>query len=179
MIDDHAMDHHEEEYLKGLEGKDRWPISEDIFERPVQELKRRPWLTMESDAMVSDATAQMVAKSIGSVLVTEDDRLAGIVTERDLMVQMVQKPFDPRITALGELMTREVATLRPEDTVARAIYKMSQGGYRRLPLVDTERRPVGMVSVRDIVDYLAVLFPHKILTVPPDPSKIPPTREGG
>ena len=61
MIDDHSMEEHEEEYLRGLEGKDRWPICEDIFERPVQELKRRPWLAMESGEMVSEATKQMVA----------------------------------------------------------------------------------------------------------------------
>ena len=179
MIDEHPTEEHEEEYLRSLEGKDRWPICEDIFERPVQELKRRTWLAMDSSERVSEAAKQMVAKKIGSVLVTEGGKLAGIVTERDLLVQMVQKPFDPRHTMLGELMTRDVTTLRPDDTVAQAVYKMSQGRHRRLPLVDPERRPVGMVSVRDIVDYLAVLFPHKILTVPPDPSKIPPTREGG
>ena len=76
-------------------------------------------------------------------------------------------------------MTRDVLTLRPQDTVAQAIHSMSQGGYRRLPLVDEKRSPVGLVSVRDIVDYLAVLFPHKILTLPPNPAKIPETREGG
>lgn len=179
MIDEHPMEEHEEEYLRSLEGKDRWPISEEIFERPIHELKRRTWLAMDSGEKISEAAREMVAKSIGSVLVTEDGKLAGIVTERDLLVQMVQKPFDPRNTVLGELMTRDVTTLRPDDTVAHAIYKMSQGPLRRLPLVDDDGAPAGMVSVRDIVDYLAVLFPHKILTVPPDPSKIPPTREGG
>ncbi len=76
-------------------------------------------------------------------------------------------------------MTTDVHTLRADDSVAMAIHRMSQWGHRRLPIVDPQRRPVGLVSVRDIVDYLAVLFPHKILNMPPNPRKIPETREGG
>ena len=76
-------------------------------------------------------------------------------------------------------MRTGVVVLSCEDTVARAIHRMSQGGHRRLPIVDDQNRPVGLVSVRDIVDYLAVLFPHKILTLPPGSQKIPTTREGG
>jgi CBS domain-containing protein len=175
----HSLEDHEEEYLKKLEGRDNWPISEAIFERPVQELKRRTWVAMQADTKIFDAAREMVSKRIGSVIVTEGGKVAGIVTERDLLNQMVEHPFDPQQTPLRVLMTADVHTLKADETVALAIHRMSQWGHRRLPIVDQERRPVGLVSVRDIVDYLAVLFPHKILTMPPDPGKIPETREGG
>lgn len=165
--------------MAGLEDREHRSISEEIFERPVLEIKRRTWLQMEGKETVAAAAREMVSKRIGSVLVTRDSILVGILTERDLLNRMVESPFDPGATALQDLMTREVHALRPHDTVAVAIHRMSQGRHRHLPLVDDRQRPVGLVSVRDIVDYLAVLFPHKILTVPPDPGKIPPTREGG
>jgi len=178
MLDD-LRDEHDDEYLRGMEGRDKWPICEDIFERPVHEIKRRTWLAMDRQVDVSVAAKEMVARRIGSVLVTDGEKLVGIVTERDLLNQMVENPFDPKKTSLGTLMRNKVVVLSPDDTVARAIHRMSQGGHRRLPIVDGENRPVGMISVRDIVDYLAVLFPHKILTLPPGSQKIPVTREGG
>lgn len=173
------IEEHDDEYLRGVEGRDNWPICEDIFERPVREVKRRTWLAMDEDVAVSVAAKEMVSRRIGSVMVTRGEKLVGILTERDLLNEMVENPFDPKETTLRKMMRTEVVVLRCEDTVARAIHRMSQGGHRRLPIVDDEHRPVGLVSVRDIVDYLAVLFPHKILTLPPGSQKIPTTREGG
>ena len=178
-MDSNRVDEHDEEYLSGLEGRDRWPIAEDMFERPLHEVKRRTWLHMDAGEKIFTAAQEMVSKKIGHVVVTVNEQLAGILTERDLLNHMVQEPFDPKETALGDLMTKGVTTLHPDDTVATAIHRMSQGGHRHIPLVDKDFRPVGLVSVRDIVDYLAVLFPHKILTLPPDTRKIPKTREGG
>jgi CBS domain-containing protein len=173
------LEEHDDEYLRGIEGRDSWPICEDIFERSVREVKRRTWLAMDEDVAVAVAAREMVSRRIGSVMVTRGEKLAGILTERDLLNEMVENPFDPKETLLGKMMRTEVVVLKCEDTVARAIHRMSQGGHRRLPIVDDEHRPVGLVSVRDIVDYLAVLFPHKILTLPPGSQKIPTTREGG
>lgn len=173
------VDEHDEEYLNRIAGHDKWPICEDIFEKPVRELKRRAWLAMDEDVEVAAAAREMVARRIGSVMVTRKEKLVGILTERDLLNEMVEHPFDPKETRISSLMKSDVVVLRGDDMVARAIHRMSQGGHRRLPIVDSERRPVGIISVRDIVDYLAALFPHKILTLPPGRQKIPASREGG
>lgn len=178
-MDERYVDEANEEYLIGLSGKESWPICETIFERPLSELKKRPWLVVDVSAKIVDAAGKMVSKGIGSCLATRDGVLAGILTERDLVNKMVNNPFDPKETTVEQLMVSEVVTVPADATVAYAIHQMSSGGYRHLPLVDRARRPVGIVSVRDIVDYLAVIFPHKILTQPPDPAKIAPTREGG
>ena len=178
MLDD-LLNEHDDEYLRGMEGRDKWPICEDIFEKPVLEIKRRTWLAMDRNVDISLAAKEMVARRIGSVMVTDDTKLVGILTERDLLNKMVEHPFDPKETSLDKLMRSEVVVLKADDTVARAIHRMSQGGHRRLPIVDDEHRPVGLISVRDIVDYLAVLFPHKILTLPPGSQRIPASREGG
>lgn len=178
-MDDRILEEANEEYLSSLSGQDTWPISEAIFERPLSELKKRPCLVMDVSETIANAAREMVGMKIGSVIATRDGILVGFLTERNLVNRMVNKPFDPKETAIEDLMVRKVVTVPAHATVAYAIHQMSSGGYRHLPIVDPEHRPVGIVSVRDIVDYLAVLFPHKILTQPPDAQKIPPTREGG
>jgi signal-transduction protein with cAMP-binding, CBS, and nucleotidyltransferase domain len=178
-MDDNRTPWHEEEYLRGLDARQRKGIGEEILERHLCDMKRRPWLAMEVGEKVGTAAREMVSRKIGSVLVTIEGRLAGIVTERDLLNRMVLHPFDPKQTTLGDIMTREVQSLRPHDTIAVAIHRMSVGGCRHVPLGDADHRPVGMVSVRDIVDDLAAHFPHKILTQPPDHTKVPGSREGG
>jgi CBS domain-containing protein len=56
---------------------------------------------------------------------------------------------------------------------------MSVGGFRHVPLVDDERRPAGILSVKDIVDYLVEHFPRDVLNIPPEPGKHSRTPEGG
>jgi CBS domain-containing protein len=65
-------------------------------------------------------------------------------------------------------MTEDPEVLTPDDPIAYALNKMSVGGFRHVPLVDRARRPVGIVSVKDIVDYLVDIFANDVLTVPPD-----------
>jgi CBS domain-containing protein len=65
------------------------------------------------------------------------------------------------------VMTREPDALGPDDRVAYAVHSMSVAGYRTVPLVDAERRPLGVVTVSDVIRWLAGLFPEAILNLPP------------
>jgi CBS domain-containing protein len=76
-------------------------------------------------------------------------------------------------------MTRQVETLTPDDPIAFALQRMSVGGFRHVPLVDAAGRPVGILSVKDIVDYFAENFPREVLNIPPEPGKQPRIPEGG
>jgi CBS domain-containing protein len=75
-------------------------------------------------------------------------------------------------------MTRDPETLGPDHSIAVATNRMHLGGYRHIPIVDPKGAPVGIVSVRDIVDYLIGLFPQAVLNLPPDDS-IPVRVDGG
>ena len=76
-------------------------------------------------------------------------------------------------------MTPSPETLRPKDSVAYALNKMSVGRIRHVPLVDDDGRPAGMISVRDIVDFLVEVFPEEILNLPSEPQlAIHPTPDG-
>ena len=76
-------------------------------------------------------------------------------------------------------MTPNPDTLRPEDSLAHALNHMYVRGYRHVPIVDASKKPVGFVSIRDVVNHLSVFFQKEILNVPPKPVRSMADREGG
>jgi CBS domain-containing protein len=119
---------------------------------------------------LSDVVTAMREAHHGSVLVVEDDgSLVGIFTERDLLLRLEDGDLS---RGIQPYMTAEPETLRAADPIAFALNLMSVGGFRHVPLVDDEGRPGGVVSVKDVVHYLAETFPQDVLTVPPDPRRV-------
>jgi CBS domain-containing protein len=142
-------------------------LDQRMLREPVRVLTPRAPITLPKEASVRDAIRVMRQERIGCVLVVEHDVLIGIVTERDLLLKL-EGYLDQPITAL---MTPEPETLSMDAPIAYALNKMSVGGFRHVPLVDANGGPVGIVSVKDIVDYLVDLFASDVLTVPPDPHR--------
>jgi CBS domain-containing protein len=111
-----------------------------------------------------------------AVLICRDGKLLGIFTERDALKMMAGKAnFDVK---LSEVMTRNPVTLSRRDSVGSAIAKMSQGGYRRLPIVDEGGRPVALLKIEGILHFLVEHFPSVIYNLPPEPHQITQDREG-
>lgn len=108
----------------------------------------RELLTVSEDATLAEAATKMVARGVGAVLVVEGDRLAGILTERDILraVGTAHAPTE----RVGEWMTRYPETIEPDDTTEHAAVLMLHGGYRHLPVVDSGRL-VGILSIRDLI----------------------------
>ncbi len=104
-------------------------------------------------ATVRDAVRVMAERHIGAVLVAVDGRLVGIFTERDVLARVVAAGLSPDDTALGGVMTPNPDTVGPNDTALDALRRMSERGYRHLPVVDDDQM-VGIVSIRDL--YTAV-----------------------
>jgi CBS domain-containing protein len=126
-----------------------------------------PVCLLES-ATVREAVERMLAHRQAGVLVVDaDGRLVGIFTERDVLTRVVGRDLDARQTPLSEVMTRDPEALTASDRVAYAIHCMSVAGYRTIPLVDGEGRPIGVVTVSDVVRWLASLFPEAVLNLRP------------
>ncbi|HEX6206856.1 MAG TPA: CBS domain-containing protein [Actinomycetota bacterium] len=106
--------------------------------------------TLEEDATLVDAAQLMRREDIGDVLVTRDGRCTGIVTDRDIVVRAIAKGKLPGETPLSEVASEDVVTLSPSDAVAQAVAEMRDKAIRRLPVVDEEGRPVGIVSIGDL-----------------------------
>jgi CBS domain-containing protein len=120
---------------------------------------------------IGEAARIMREHHIGCVLVEDGGLLAGIFTERDILTKLVGTGYDPARVTVERVMTRDPERLTPDDPIAFALQRMSVGGYRHVPLVDGGGRPVGVVSVKDIVDYLVEHFPREVLNIPPEPGQ--------
>jgi len=119
-------------------------------------------------ATVEEAIARMLARRQACVLIVDDaGRLTGILTERDILTRVAGAGREPRRTALREVMTANPQALAARDRVAYAVHCMSVAGYRTVPLVDADRRPIGVVTVSDVIRWLAQLFPEAVLNLRP------------
>jgi CBS domain-containing protein len=138
-----------------------------------------PAVTCERNTTVRQAIETMQHERIGCVLVVEQNRLVGILTERDVLTKVAARGIDIDRLQVGELMTPNPECLGMDDEVVYALNQMSVGGYRHVPLIDDQGQPSGVVSMRDIVNYLVDLFPQEVLNLPPSPShERPQAREG-
>ncbi|MSO71942.1 MAG: CBS domain-containing protein [Alphaproteobacteria bacterium] len=110
--------------------------------------------TVQATMTVRDAAREMAAKRIGALMITDQGRLSGIFTERDVMTKVVAAGRDPDTTTLAEVMTRDPDTVRPDSLALKALEMMRESGYRHLPVVEADGRIVAIVSIRDL--YFAV-----------------------
>jgi CBS domain-containing protein len=120
------------------------------------------------ETTVQEAITQMAEKRRAAVVVVDaGGRLVGIFTERDLLRRVAVPGRDPRTTPVGEVMTPDPEALAPDALIAYAINRLHNASYRTIPLVDAQHRPIGIMTVNDIVQWLAELFPEAILNAPP------------
>jgi CBS domain-containing protein len=105
-------------------------------------------LTVEPDARLADAARRMAERGVGAVLVLEGERLAGILTERDLL-KAVARGFTDE-ARVSEWMTRQPETVEPDESTDQAASLMIHGGFRHLPVVEGGR-PIGILSIRDLM----------------------------
>src|SRR5262245_47682744 len=124
----------------------------------VSRLQPTEALVLAPRQSVADAVALMRERRVGCVLVCDGPKLVGLFTERDLLRRILAagKPME---TLLSECMTRDPVTVQPKESVSAALRRMEEGGYRHLPVIDAAGKPVGILSARRIVHYLAEHFP--------------------
>lgn len=138
-----------------------------ILREPIRELEPHDPICVDPATPLRDATTAMNDARIGCVLVTEGDRLVGILTERDILKKVLgQLDLD---SPVERIMTPNPETVGMDDSIACALNKMHIGGYRHIPVLDRQGRPVGIVSMRDFVKFIVSLFPAAVLNVPPEP----------
>lgn len=164
------------------ESSDRRGFDATLVREPLHAVPVRPILLLAADDTATAAMRAMQREHRGCVLVTDDgtqqSKLLGIFTERDVLLRIVDRGKNPATLPIGEVMTPDPDCLAVDSTVAHALNKMSVGGFRHVPVVDQEHRPAFVVSVRDIVEFLVAAFPREVLTLPTSRGAGPQTREG-
>jgi CBS domain-containing protein len=106
-------------------------------------------LTVDAHTAIQSAAQLMRENDIGDVLVTQDGRLLGILTDRDIVVRAIAGERHPAATFAGECCSTEVEVVSVDDTTDRAAQVMRQHALRRLPVVD-DGQVVGIVSIGDL-----------------------------
>ena len=128
------------------------------------------------DVSVREVLEKLKEERRGSALICRDDKLVGIFTERDALYLMASNgSIDQPIETV---MNDSPATIFPSESVQTAISRMSRGGYRRLPVIDDENRPIGLLKVTAILHYLVQHFPEFVYNLPPSPDDTTQQREG-
>lgn len=124
----------------------------------IARLIQRSPVTIGPDATVMEATKLMTDQRVGAVAVTEDAKLVGIFTERDVMRKIVLPGLDPSKTLVAQVMTIDLKKIPDGVSVQRAVDIMRKHHIRHLPVVNDKDQLLGMVSLRyllyDIVEDL-------------------------
>jgi len=136
----------------------------------VGELSPRPHARVDAGDAMWKVVGEMKPKGRGAVLVEEDGALVGIFTERDLLNRIDHRDVLWSHVLVRDVMTPHPMVVRREDSLAEALRRLTQGRRRHLPVVDDRGHVLGLVSIRDILDYIADRFPEEMINLPPDPS---------
>jgi CBS domain-containing protein len=129
-------------------------VQSDLMDRPVRDLKPRTPITLPGTAPLADAVRIMLDEGVGTVLVVDAaGALAGIFSERDLLMRVPAEAAQSGERPLAEFMTPNPEAVQLDDPLVVALHKMDVGGYRHLPIV-TDGRPVGVISVRDLMRHI-------------------------
>lgn len=114
-------------------------------------------ISVPPEALAVEVARLITRHRIGAVVVRDAaGRLAGIVSERDIVRAVAERPNATHGVLVREIMTRDVVTATPETPVGEALAMMDRGYFRHLPVLDGEGRLAGIVSVRDLVTHMMV-----------------------
>ncbi len=120
------------------------------FVRQILQAKGQDTWTIDPDATVLQALEVMAAHNIGALVVTEEDEVVGIFSERDYARRVVLHGKASSSTLISEVMTPEVICVNPEQTVDKCMAVMSDKHIRHLPVLENDRL-VGVISIGDVV----------------------------
>ena len=121
----------------------------------IRELMTTNPTTVDTSARVVEAARIMRQEDVGPVPVVENgDRLAGIVTDRDIVLRVVAEGGDPQSTTVGEIMSRDLVTVDPDQPLDEALRLMARHQVRRLPVCEEDGRLVGIVAQADVATEL-------------------------
>lgn len=119
----------------------------------ILDAKGHDVLEIDASATVLDAVKAMVDGNVGSLIVTEGGRLAGIVTERDYLRRVTLEGRDERTTPVREIMSAPFVYIALDATIDECMAIMTERRFRHLPVLDDDRELVGIVSIGDVVKF--------------------------
>jgi CBS domain-containing protein len=128
-------------------------MEDPIMAKTVKDLlesKSKEVWTIGPGDLVYDAIVKMATKQIGALVVTEGNKVAGIITERDYARKVILQNKSSKSTSVRSIMTERVIYVRPDQTIEECMALMTEKHIRHLPVLD-EDKLVGIISIGDVV----------------------------
>jgi predicted transcriptional regulator len=145
---------------------------------PISALGLPSPVSLNPDATVGAALAAIQNKAQGYILIVENGRPRGIMTEREVLMKIVARDIKPESNVM-EVVSRISVTLNDSQPIARAIKMMIAEGVENIPIVDADGNATAVLRTLDIIHFLAQAFPEQVLNLPPRPHQTFAKPEGG
>ena len=123
----------------------------------VMALAMDPPAVFDVETSLREVIHRMRDENVGCALLTRDGELAGIFTERDALARVAAEELDPAGIAVRDVMTPDPETVKRDHPLAHATHLMVVSDLSYLPLIDDDEAPIGVISSRDLIDYVASL----------------------
>lgn len=124
--------------------------------------KGREVYSVSSQTNVYDCTTKLKEFNIGALVVVDDGKLQGIVSERDIIRKLIGCHCDPGEVKVADVMTADVWVLSPESLIQEAMSVMTTNRVRHIPILDAAKKLVGLISIGDITKYIMVNQEYEI-----------------
>ncbi|MBH54578.1 MAG: hypothetical protein CMI18_09565 [Opitutaceae bacterium] len=144
----------------------------------VADVGYQPPATVQKDETIQSTVARMRREKYGCILILEGEKFCGIFTERDFLNRVLGKE-NLNDRPISDVMTSKPTIAIEDIYIHEALNLLHKNGIRHLPLIDDQHRPVGTISVKRAVNFLADYHPTTVYNLPPEPETIPAARDGG
>ena len=152
-------------------------VEETFQTDPISALGLPPPVCIGHDASVGEALAAVQRHGQGYVLIVDQGRPVGLLSEREVLMKIVAR--DVKYDApVGGFHSRIPETLTLREPIAKAIQMMNETGERNIPIVDERGSAVAVLRTMDIIHFLAEAFPAQVMNLPPRPHQLIPEPEG-
>jgi len=142
-----------------------------IAESKIRHLELDPPLRIPAGTPIHSVLHEMRKQKQSMALVCRGDDCVGIFTERDFLNKILGLAVN-HSAPVDEFMSANPKTLTPEDTLGKAIVLMHDNGFRNIPLIDEkDGKCAGLLRIKNIIDFLAEIYPEEVLNVPPRPER--------
>ena len=149
-------------------------LTDDIFSIGIKKA-----ILKKEDASIKSVIESMQTSHSSCILIIKNNKITGIFTERDVVTKIVARNIDLKNEKIYDYMTSNPEILQSDDSIAFALNKMVEGGFRHVPIVHSQSRDIFVISMQDIINSIGNYYFDDIINLPPKPLRTTSQREGG
>ena len=131
---------------------------------PVSSICNHNVATIDPEADMTEAAKRMREIHVGDLVVTQyqggREVPIGVITDRDIVIEVIAKGVEPDQVKVGDAMSRDIVAVHDDNSIDFALKEMQRVGVRRLPVVDSGGKLIGVLAMDDVVDHLASQLTH-------------------